>query len=100
MPDAVENFCADAPHVFQQVVSDHRMTPHDLFFGWIQRSSLVENGERNVSLADVMKGCRHSKPLHVSLTKSDIECEADRDACHQQTMLKRPFVMPSDFVKP
>ncbi len=27
MPDAVENFCADAPHVFQQVVSDHRMTP-------------------------------------------------------------------------
>ncbi len=53
-----------------------------------------------MSLADVMKGCRHSKPLHVSLTKSDIECEADRDACHQQTMLKRPFVMPSDFVKP
>ena len=73
---------------------------HDLLFDRLEASGLVEYGQGNSVLADVMQGCRQSEPLYVRIGEFQIQREADRHARYQQAMLERSFVIPANVVQP
>ena len=66
----------------------------------VEASGLVENGQGNMGLADIMQGCRQSEPLDVRRRKLDIQGETDRHARHQQAVLERSFVIAAHVVEP
>src|SRR5664279_6645867 len=100
VPHTVETFRTDARDILQQLISDHRMTPHPLLFGNVEASRLVEDRQRNVRLADVMQGCSYSEPGDIRAGEPEFQCERDRHSRYQHAVLERALVIAPDVVEP
>ncbi len=66
----------------------------------IETPGLVEHGQRNRRLAQIVKHRRRIQSLHVAFRQTEAQTEIDGDAGDQETMLKRPFVVAANGCQP
>src|SRR5437763_1055179 len=76
------------------------MTPHDLFFIRFEAPGLVENGQGDAPLADIVQRCREPQAPDIVWAKLDFERKTNGHSGHQQAVLERSFVMAANVVKP
>ncbi len=76
------------------------MLAHDRHLSLVERAWLLQDGHRNLRLADVVQHGGEGEPVAVVHRQSQMSGKRDRGARHQQAMLIGLVVMPSHGVDP